>query len=534
MQKVSHIYRHLSFCWGNHPTHHAPKGRLFPPLVETQGFPKVARFMKLERYEYFQGLSLALMYAALLLVISACQNGPASSKQATSTAISKQHSTISVPIQLASHHSSTPTSLPMQGNNSGSPPGPVPSGSGSVPAAFPHYLSFGVMNTPGTASLLDAMRSQNGTSYNFRYQYLAGGVNTNSGWETWNQPAGQFATYYMQESAQHGYTPAFVYYEICQSNGPHPGGYCYGHDLDQDTANIASAATMKVYYANWVLLLQKIGAFGKPVLVIVEPDLWGFLQMASHGSDNASNVPASVSSSGYADAAGFPNTAQGFAWALLHMRDKYAPKATLALHASLWATSIDVGSDTRTSLDIAGTAKKEANFLNSAGLTGNPRGVSSWDLLSNDVADHDSGQPGARTWWDRYNHTFPNFARYLNFIGLLSQDVHRRVVIWQVPIGNQYFDTMDNSAGHYQDNRAEYILGNASSFATVGIIAILFGPGNGGTMNIDKMNDGITNPAPIVTYECNLCNNHRSIYADDDGGYLRIFIGLYLRHPVAI
>src|ERR1700730_1630950 len=144
--------------------------------------------MRLERYEHFQGLRLALMCAALLLVISACQNGPASSKQATSTAVSGQYGTISVPIQVASHHNSNPT----QGNNSGSPPGPVPAGSGSVPAAFPHYLSFGVMSTPGTASLLDAMHSQNGTAYTFRYQYLAGGVNTNSGWETWNQPAGQF------------------------------------------------------------------------------------------------------------------------------------------------------------------------------------------------------------------------------------------------------------------------------------------------------------------------------------------------------
>ncbi|HLZ80757.1 MAG TPA: hypothetical protein VKP04_03935, partial [Ktedonobacteraceae bacterium] len=176
---------------------------------------------------------------------------------------------------------------------------------------------------------------------------------------------------------------------------------------------------------------------------------------------------------------------------------------------------------------------REAKFLKSAGLYGNPTGVSSWNLLSNDVADHDAGQPGG-IWWDRYNHTFPNFARYLKFIGLLSQDVHRRVVVWQVPIGNQYFDTMNNSSGHYQDNRAEYMLGNVAKFAAAGIIAVLFGPGNGGTMNIDKMNDGITNPAPISTYECNLCNNHTSMYSDDDGGYLRIFVGLYMKHPLTI
>lgn len=390
------------------------------------------------------------------------------------------------------------------------------------------------MSAPGEASLLDAQRSQNGTAYAFRYQYLAGGVNTKAGWETWNQPTGQFATYYMQESAQHGYTPAFVYYELCQSSGVNPPNYCSGHDMQQDTSNINNAGLMKVYYANWVLLMQKVSGYGKPVLVIVEPDLWGFLQMAAHGTNNAASVPVSVASSGYGDAAGFPNNAQGFAWALLHMRDKYARNATLAIHASCWATSTDICSDTRSSLNVAGVASSEAKFLSSAGLSGNPKGVSSWDVLSNDVADHDSGQPGGRGWWDRSNHTFPNFARYLDFIGLLSQDTHRRVVMWQVPMGNQYFDTMNDSTGHYQDNRAEYILGNVTSFASVGIIAVLFGPGNAGTMNIDKMNDGTTNPAPISTYECNLCNKHTSGYADDDGGFLRIFVGLYMKHPVSI
>ncbi len=328
--------------------------------------------------------------------------------------------------------------------------------------------------------------------------------------------------------------PVFVYYEICLSNGPHPGSYCGGHNIDQDTGNLADASTMKAYFANWVLMLQKIGAFGKPVFVVVEPDLWGFLQNATHGSDNAATIPASVSSSGFPDASGFPNNAQGFTWALLHMRDKYARNAILALHASTWAAGDDIATDTNPNVDVPGLAQKEANFLNTAGLVGNPNGVSSWDVISNDVADFDSGQPGSRGWWDRYNRTFPNFARYLTFIGDLSKDTHRRIVMWQVPMGNQYFDTMNNSSGHYQDNRAEYILNNVASFATAGVIAVLFGPGNGGTMNIDAMHDGVTNPGPISTYECNNCNNHTSSYPDDDGGYLRIFVGLYLQHPVML
>ncbi|HLX40815.1 MAG TPA: hypothetical protein VKR42_09790 [Ktedonobacteraceae bacterium] len=475
-----------------------------------------------------QWVRLTIVCLCCLLIVSACQNSPSKA-----TTVGGASETGTAPITLQIPRQSVGSTVTPGAYNPGSPPGTVPSGSGSIPAIFPHYFSFGVMNAPGAASALDAQRSQNGTAYTFRYQYLSGGVNTNHGWEVWNAPAGQFATNYMQESLQHRYTPTFVYYEICQSNGVQPGSYCYGHDMQQDTANIKNPAVMKAYFANWTLLMQKIAAYGKPVLVVVEPDLWGFLEQAANGG-NATKIPASVKSSGNADASAFPDTAQGFAWALLHIRDKYARNATLALHASTWAAGDDIASSTNPTLNVASIAKNEAAFLNSAGLVGNPSGVSSWDLLSNDVADHDSGQPGGRSWWDRYNRTFPNFARYLTYIGLLSADVHRRVVMWQVPMGNQYFDTLNDSAGHYQDNRAEYILNNVTSFAHTGVIAVLFGPGNGGTMNIDTMGDGITNPAPIGTYECNFCNTHKSSYPDDDGGYLRLFVGQYMRHPVPI
>ena len=479
-------------------------------------------------------LRLVLICTSLLLLFSACQSGPAqlalhSPLQPAHIDGASEAKPASDVLQFQPHlipNKGTPTSTVKNSPSiTGSPPGPVPTGSGSVPAGMPHYFSFGVVSAPGTASLLDAQRSQNGTAYAFRYQYLTGGVNTGQGWEQWIKPGylGEYATSYLQENAEHGYIPAFTYYEMCLSNGPHPGSYCdSGHNVQQITGNMNTPQTMNAYFANWVLLMQKIGAYGKPVLVIVEPDMWGFLQNATNGTNNAATVTASVSSSGYPDVAGFPNTVQGFAWAMLHLRDKYARNAILALHASTWAPGEDIGTDTNPNVDVAGAARTLATFLNTAGLYGNPAGVSSWDLLSNDVAG---------PWWDRYNRSFPNFSRYLTFIGDVSQYTHRRVVMWQVPMGNQYFDTMNNTQWHQQDNRAEYILGNVTSFATVGIIAVLFG---GGSAPIDAAQDGITNPAPISTYECNFCNTHRSIYPDDDGGYLRIFIGQYMQHPVPV
>ncbi len=231
----------------------------------------------------------------------------------------------------------------------------------AVPTGLPSHFSFGLMDAPGGAANLAGMRANNGTSWDYRYQYLSAGVNTGNGWANWNSPAGQFATYYMQDSDSHGIMPAFVYYQMLQSNGP-SGGSEAGNDL----AHLNSASTMSAYYADWKLLMQKIGAFGKPVLVVVEPDLWGFIEQnaISRGSHSAASVPASVASSGYADAQGYPNTAQGYAWALLHIRDKYAKNAVLALHSSSWGTGIDIASNTSASLNAASIGGTEAQFLN--------------------------------------------------------------------------------------------------------------------------------------------------------------------------
>lgn len=400
----------------------------------------------------------------------------------------------------------------------------------ALPPNMPTHLAFGVMNGLGGTTLLNNMRTHNGTAWDFRYQYLAGGVNTGQDWETWASPAGQFAANYLRESDASGYIPSLVYYELRQSKGT-----CAGcGDAIADRTNLNDPAVMASYYANWRLLMREVGNFGKPVLVIVEPDLWGFLQQSVvYGSNSAANVPASVASSGDADAAGLTNTAQGFALALLHMRDRYAPNALLTLHVSNWATMLDIGSSTDVSLSVRLVADMTARFLLTAGLSGNPKGISTWDLLSSDASDRDNAQGAA--WWDRTNQTFPNFTRYLSFISEVASRTNRRVVMWQVPEGNQYFATMNDSQHHTQDNRPEYILSHLLDIAHAGVVAVLFGPGNGGTSIDDAASDGVTNPHPIASYQCDHCNTHLSTYPDDDGGYLRLFVGAYYRGgPLAL
>ena len=361
--------------------------------------------------------------------------------------------------------------------------------------------------------------TSSGVPWRYRYQYLSGGVNTGKGWETWNSPTGAFASLFMSDSDTHGYIPVFTYYELLQST-PSTGA----DELTRDYNNLNNAGTMRAYYANFALLMTKAKIFAKPVIVHIEPDLFAYMEHKAAGGD-ASKVSASVTSSGYAGVRGLPNTFQGFAWALLSLRDAIAPNVILAAHASTWASGVDIGLNTDPTFNLAADADKVAAFLDSAGVASNVH-ASTFDLVFNDVSDNDAGIN--THWWDRTDVTLPNFQQWLTWMTELHARTARPLVVWQVPVGNQYFDTMNQSPGHTQDNRAEYFLSHVAALRAAGIIAVLFGSGgNGGSTYTDATGDGVTNPAPVSTFQCNLCNTHTSVWSDDDGGYLRIFVGNY-------
>src|SRR2546421_5063516 len=396
---------------------------------------------------------------------------------------------------------------------------------------LPSGFSFGLANQPGEIGWMTA----SGIPWGYRYQYLSGGVNTNAGWETWNSPPGQFAGYYMSNSATNGYFPVFSYYELLQST-PSSGA----NESDRDFNNLNNAATMNAYYANFVLLLHQAATYGGQVIVQVEPDLWGYLEQRA-GSGTAASLSARVKSSGYADVAGIDDTAQGFAGALLHLRDKYAPNVLLATHASLWASGIDIGTNTNTSVSASHEADLVAAFLNSAGVASNPWGTT-FNLVFNDVADHDAGwwelvNHGGAHWWDRTNAKLPNFNQWLAWMTELHARTARPLIEWKVPVGNQYYLTENNTDGHYQDNRAEIFLANTAVLQAAGIQAVLFGAGNAGsTTYTNAKSDGVTNNSGAATTDlaggCSACNTHVSSLADDDGGFVRILVGrFYANRP---
>ncbi len=378
-----------------------------------------------------------------------------------------------------------------------------------VPAGLPQHLGIGLKNSPGQL----AWMTSSGVSWDYRYQYLTGGVNTGEGWVTWNDPPGSFVDVYLDGSGENGYVPVLTYYQIVAS-APDP--------WDEDVfPKLQSASTMQAYYGEWKLLMEKAGAYGEPVVVHVEPDVWGYMQVEYGEDGNA--VPVKVGSSGYGEVAGYADTAAGFAQALVHLRDVYGPNVVLAFHASTWATGegLTLGDG-----DPVGIADDVAAFYQSLGA--------SFDLIFIDPSDRDAayyeiihGDGGAH-WWEG-----ADFERFGVFVGRVVEQTGRRAMLWQVPVGNGVYRSMNNSQGHYQDNRAEYWLGERAhleEYADLGVIAVLFGAGAYGcTMYTDEMGDGITNPLPING------NVLSAVYADDDGGYLRLQGAQYYREgPVPL
>lgn len=134
------------------------------------------------------------------------------------------------------------------------------------PHAWPStHLEVGLADLPGGAVALHGSGS-----YKFRYQYLCGGVNTGTGWATWNAGA-KFADYYVDESVAAGMTPVFIYYQLLQSS---PAG---GDEGTADRSNLRNASTMSSYWADFTLLLEHMGAYSSAIVVDIEPDLWGYL-----------------------------------------------------------------------------------------------------------------------------------------------------------------------------------------------------------------------------------------------------------------
>lgn len=386
------------------------------------------------------------------------------------------------------------------------------------PAGWPATLQLGLKDAPG-----DAARTRRGFRTGLRYQYLAGGVNTGRGWATWNR-GGAFVSIYARESRRARTTPVFTYYNLRQSK---PGAGMKD-EARADLRNLADAATMRAYYGDVALALRRAASV-RPARVVlhVEPDLWGYIQQASE-NDDAATVPAAVASTRRAELQGLPDTAAGFAQALVRLRNAYAPNVRLAYHLSDWGTRTDLHVSKPNAKRTDALAGRAAAFQRSLGAR--------FDLLFTDWADADAAfeqkirNDDGASWWDT-----GDFTRATRFLGGVVRGTGTRAVVWQLPLGNTVMRAMDDTWGHFRDNRVQTLLDDGPRYrvlrglARAGVVGLLFGAGADGATNAsDWRRDGVTNPPQLFG------ETRRSYNADDDGGFFRMLSRRYAAKPLRL
>jgi hypothetical protein len=291
-------------------------------------------------------------------------------------------------------------------------------------------------------------------------------------------------------------------------------------------ANAKVKATMITYWS----LLKKFMQTAKDnedvdCVLQVEPDEWGHLLLSCGMDPNAPGVVL-VGGSGMPELSGVPDTVAGWAKGFRILRDTYAPQVILCANPSAW--------------DIGGSmsGQKWCDYFKAMDVT--PEG--GWDLFVTQLHDWDMGlnSNGANAKWPPYAEKdvvtyYGSVDNWCAWIKTIHDGTGMWGVAWQLPVGNCTYATCDGSDGHGMDAVAELLLDGypdntvAQRMADAGCCMWIFSHGGGGASVTDAKKDGVTNPAPHAGDK-----GLKSIYPDDDGGYMRLNGQIYWKNPVAI
>lgn len=342
---------------------------------------------------------------------------------------------------------------------------------GSIPAGLPAHMEVGLFENSGATWM-----KSSGVPWDVRYAYFTYGWADNWGYGNHD---GSYGLQYMNESSGEGYVPAVQYYCV---NGEPGGGEA------QFLSKTQNATTMAEYFGDFKLLMQNAKQFGKPVLVMMEADGFGYLEQQSGGNSSAY---AAVADSGLPELAGLPNTVAGWGLAFLQLRKaEGASNVILGIHVSAWASGEDISYVSVTD-PLQPQVDAAYAFLAPFGLTSNVTG-STYDVLVGDPNDRDSDYyqlvEGLDCWWDASDTASvdsESFNRYAAWLALWNAKAQRRWVLWQIPLGNSNMLDVCNDGQPrqgYKDNRPEYFFGtesaqHLSNWAQDGVVALLFGAG---------------------------------------------------------
>ncbi len=334
---------------------------------------------------------------------------------------------------------------------------PAPSGPAAALAkrlGLPNRLLIGLGSGGSDTTLIKAQ----GLKPDFYERYLVG-IDTQGGWTTWNSPSGAYASYVMADADSVGAVPMFTLFQFSADN-------------TSDLTSLASTAYMQPYWTDLVTLFKQMNQFGKPVLLNVEPDFWGFAQSVTNGSygGDPTKVPAVLSAD--AACAGLPANLTSFAPCVLKLARKYAPKAAIGFPPSDWGGSSLAS--VVTFMNQLGTA--QGDFIVMQTLD-RDAGCPELAALTPSMAQADCVRGQGSWYWDETNQTHPNFQDNFAMASTFHTGIGGLPIVWwQTPFGVPSA-TAGGTAGQYRDNRVDYFLKHPSELVAVGGLGVVFGAG---------------------------------------------------------
>jgi hypothetical protein len=378
-------------------------------------------------------------------------------------------------------------------------------GTGSNPLSIPAVVRKPVPANWGRNFLLGSFDNrevgkstkaqQAGLAY--RYQYVMPDI------KTYYSRSGKGYIYdYSMHSDTLGVKTALVWYNLGK----------VGEGWSPVTSNLASAAYMSEYFDRYDWVLDQLALAGQSDnMIIVEPDMYGFLMRGPQGAigkpiDNPAAIPVDMaranSLSGKTWDANLAGWAKYLVW---RARQKLVKGVIIGHMPNHWGVSIP---------GQVGQGRKEAHIISGniigtflAGFGKDGMG----DVVFVEKTDHDAGhKPPNENWlWDS-----TAYAKYFLWTRVIAHKTGLPICGWQVSEGN-----MSNEPKG-KDDAAETFLAHPDWFMNGGFAGILFGAGNADCVNylndndngwfVNHMADASKTPIPLLTV--GIGNRRQSVF----------------------
>ena len=288
-------------------------------------------------------------------------------------------------------------------------------------------------------------------------QYLVA-ASAGGDWRSWNSPDGAYVNVVAANADTLGAVPMFTLYQMAT----------WG---DGNLWSLADTTFMTRYWDNVRVMFQRIKTYGKPVLVNLEPDFWGYAYQISKDPTQHFAHVGGVNS----DCSAQPNTVAGMGNCLVQMARALAPNAYIGFPPAMWPTLIGNDLD---HLKAVGAANADFVVMQTS-----DRDAGCFEVAYSGSGANCNRNIAMPVYWDATNQTTPSFTSHLSQAAFYHQGLGLPLLWWQTPLGVPS-TTAGGTVNAFRDNRTQYFLTKTSELVAAGGVGAVFSPGHVSQTNI--------------------------------------------------